>query len=90
MNILYALASVVIVSLISLVGIFTLSLSVERLREYLFVLVSFAVGALFGDAFLHLVPEAFKTMGDLNLVSIWILVGIALFFILDKFHSWTN
>src|SRR3989338_1378756 len=90
MNILYALASVVIVSLISLVGIFTLSLSVERLREYLFVLVSFAVGALFGDAFLHLVPEAFKTMGDLNLVSIWILVGIALFFILEKFFHWTH
>jgi len=90
MSIVYALLSVSIVSLISLAGVFTLSLSVERLREYLFILVSFAVGALFGDAFLHLIPEAFDTMGSLDSVSLWVLVGIGFFFVLEKFFHWTH
>ncbi len=90
MNILYTFMSVIVVSLISLAGVLTLSFSVERLRKYLFVLVSFAVGALFGDAFLHLIPEAFETMGDLNLVSFWVLLGIGLFFVLEKFFHWTH
>lgn len=90
MSTLYTIVSVVIVSLISLAGVLTLSLSIDRLRKYLFVLVSFAVGALFGDAFLHLIPEAFETMGDLRLVSLWVLVGIGLFFVLEKFFHWTH
>ncbi|KKW23747.1 MAG: Zinc/iron permease [Parcubacteria group bacterium GW2011_GWF2_52_12] len=90
MNTVYALGSVLLVSLISLAGLLTLSLSVERLRKYLFVLVSFAVGSLFGDAFLHLLPEAFETAGSMETVSIWVLVGIGLFFVLEKRRACTS
>ena len=90
MNTVYALGSVLLVSLISLAGLLTLSLSVERLRKYLFVLVSFAVGSLFGDAFLPPLPEAFETAGSMETVSIWVLVGIGLFFVLEKFFHWTH
>ena len=46
----YAIASVVVVSLLSLVGIACISISEQRLKRIIFVMVSLAVGAMFGDA----------------------------------------
>ncbi|MBS3115125.1 ZIP family metal transporter, partial [Candidatus Woesearchaeota archaeon] len=48
--------SVIIVSLISLIGVFFLSLKEKKLNKILHLLVSFATGALFGDVFIHLMP----------------------------------
>ncbi|MDD5626413.1 MAG: ZIP family metal transporter [Patescibacteria group bacterium] len=87
---LYTIASVVIVSLISLVGIFFLSLNKERLQKILLYLVSFAVGGLFGDAFIHLLPQAFQSETDHLLISLLILAGICLFFILEKVVRWRH
>lgn len=87
---LYTIASVVIVSLISLVGIFFLSLNRERLQKILLYLVSFAVGGLFGDAFIHLLPQAFQGETDHLLISLLILAGICLFFILEKVVRWRH
>ena len=61
---LYTFASVFIVSVISLVGIVTLSMKERLLHKVLFVLVSVAAGALFGDALIHLIPESFKESND--------------------------
>lgn len=84
----YAIGSVVIVSLISLVGIFTLGLRENLLRKYVFILVSLAVGALLGDAFIHLIPEAFEEIGNPTAVSLSIIAGIFIFFILEKILHW--
>ncbi len=51
--------STLFVSLISLIGIFTLTLSDKSLKRILLVLVGFSAGALMGGAFLHLIPEPF-------------------------------
>jgi zinc and cadmium transporter len=85
---LYSLTSVLIVSLVSLVGVFTLSLKEKLLQKYIFLLVSLATGALLGDAFIHLIPEAFESSSKPTLVSIYIIVGIIIFFILEKFLHW--
>lgn len=85
---LYTLISVVAVSLISLIGVFTLSLKEESLRKYIFVFISIAVGALLGDAFIHLIPEALENATNPTLVSILIIAGIVLFFILEKLLHW--
>lgn len=87
---LYALGSVLLVSLVSLVGAATLSLSRNLLNRILLFLVSFAVGSLLGGAFIHLLPEAFAS--DLNpmAVSGSVLGGIILFFILEKFFRWRH
>ncbi|HEX2792181.1 MAG TPA: ZIP family metal transporter [Candidatus Paceibacterota bacterium] len=85
---LYSFASVLIVSAISLIGLFTLSLKESLLRKYVFVLVSVAVGALLGDAFIHLIPESLEEIGMVSSVSYAVLGGILLFFILEKFLHW--
>ncbi|HKE04902.1 MAG TPA: hypothetical protein VKE91_12650 [Blastocatellia bacterium] len=46
----------VLVSLISLIGIVTISVNGQRLKQVVFRLVSLAAGGLFGDAFIHLLP----------------------------------
>lgn len=79
-----SLLSVVAVSLVSLLGLATLSLDEARTRRLATVLVSFAVGALLGDAFIHLVPEAFAPPGGGLRPSLLVLAGMLLFFVIEK------
>jgi zinc and cadmium transporter len=88
MIILYSLISVAFVSLFSLVGAFTISISEKKLKSIIFVLVSLSVGALFGDAFIHLIPEALEKAQNPIFVPLSILAGILCFFILEKFLHW--
>lgn len=84
----YAVGSVILVSLVSLVGLFTLSFKEAKLKKYLFVLVSLAVGALLGDAFIHLIPQTFLDIQNPQTISLLIIGGIFIFFILEKFLHW--
>lgn len=86
---LYALASVLLVSLVSLVGVFTLSLNVARLERIVFLLVSFAVGAMLGGALIHLIPRSFAALGD-RTASVLVLAGVLVFFVLEKFLHWRH
>lgn len=85
---LYSILSVMAVSMISLIGIFTLSLKEQLIKKYLFLLVSLAVGALIGDAFIHLIPEAFEATNNPTFISLLIIGGILIFFILEKILHW--
>lgn len=85
---LYAFISVTMVSLISLTGLFFLSLREDILRRYMFLFMSIAVGALLGDAFIHLIPEAFEEAENSTLISILVIAGIFSFFALEKFLHW--
>lgn len=86
----YSIVSVIIVSLVSLIGVFTLSISDDKLKKWLLYLVSFAAGALLGDAFLHLIPEAFRLSDRYLMLSVNILLGLVIFFILEKFIYWRH
>ena len=77
---LYALGSVVLVSLISLLGVISFSLSEKTIRKYLLVLVSLSAGTLFGGAFLHLLPEVVSEVGFTLSVGLSVLSGILVFF----------
>ena len=87
---LYALGSVAIISLVSLVGAITLSLQTKTLGRVIFLGVSLSMGALFGDAFIHLIPEATAALGSTDTVAILVLAGIVAFFILEKFLDWQH
>src|SRR3989338_4354942 len=80
------LASVLIVSLVSILGIL-IFLKQKTLNKILFYLVSFAAGTLLGAAFLDLLPEVIEE-GFGQSIPIFILLGILAFFILEKFLYW--
>jgi len=86
----FTIVSVGIVSLISLVGVFMLSLHDRLLKRVLLYLVSFSTGALLGNVFLHLLPEMIENGGDLSRSLSLVLVGIVLSFILEKFIHWRH
>lgn len=88
---LYALASVIIVSLISLIGIATLSIQTDRLKKIIIYLISFSAGALIGDTFIHLLPEAAKdNNGFSTTTSLFVISGITIPFIIEKFIHWRH
>ena len=76
------LASTFLVSAISIIGILFLVLRKKLLDKISLMLVSFASGSLLGGAFLHLIPEALSPYDES--VFIVILVGIFVFFLLEK------
>ncbi|TRZ50546.1 ZIP family metal transporter [bacterium] len=89
MNFLWALGASIIVSLISLVGIFSLLLKEGRLERLLFVLIGFSAGGLIGGAFLHLIPEALE--GSTPFITfIYVIAGFILFFIMERYLYWRH
>lgn len=84
----YTLGSVFIISIVSFVGLLTISMNPKQLKKILIYLVSFAAGALLGDAFIHLLPEIAEEHGFGLDVSIALLSGIVIFFILEKIIDW--
>ncbi len=80
------LISVLFVSLVSMIGAVTLVLGSNRIKKYSLLLVSLSVGALLGNAFLHLIPESMEVLGETT--PLLVIVGILLFFILEKVIHW--
>ncbi len=87
---LYTLGSVIIVSIVSFVGLFTLSLNQKRLKQSLVFLVAFAAGALWGDALIHLLPEAVEEKGFGLEVSLLVLSGVIVMFVTEKIIHWRH
>jgi zinc and cadmium transporter len=80
-----SMLSVVGVSLVSLVGLTTVSASPARMRRVAELLVSLAVGTLLGDAFIHLIPEALAVTGAPRLEPpLLVLGGMMTFFVVEK------
>ena len=86
----YTFISVLIVSSVSLIGVVFLSIQGPKLQKALLFLVSFAVGGLLGDAFIHLIPQAYAKLDDSLTTALLILGGVMLFFALEKFIRWRH
>jgi len=90
MNFSLAIGASVIVSLISLVGIFNLLLNEKLLNKILIILIGFSTGGLIGGAFLHLLPEAMEKRKNSSDIFGFVIVGFILFFILEKYLYWRH
>jgi len=88
-TIILSFLSVIIVSLISLVGVLALAVNEKILRQIVVYLIGFSAGALLGDAFIHLIPEAAES-GFAAAISLYILTGIAVSFVIEKFIHWKH
>ncbi len=84
---LYTFGSIAVVSVLSLTGILLLSFREVFFRKYIPLFISIAVGALLGDAFIHLIPEALANDNTTGM-SLLIIAGILLFFVLENFLHW--
>jgi len=93
----YALSSAFITGLVSLVGVFFLSVNKTFLKKIIFVLVALSVGALFGDVLIHIIPALFEEVshghgdgGHPLDIPVYIFAGFLVFFILEKFLRWKH
>ncbi len=77
-----------LVSLISVVGVFSIFVGLKRLEFVAFGMVGLAAGTLLGDAILHILPELYSETEQPMVVSISVLAGILFFLILEKLLSW--
>ena len=53
-------------------------------------MVSLSAGTLFGDAFLHLLPEAVEESGFTLTISLTLLAGVITFFTIEKLIHWNH
>ena len=88
MNLLIIIAVCFFGSLLSL----TLAYLFSKLKmvNYADYFVSFAVGTLLGAAFLEIIPHAYELSRDLHQISLIVLIGILVFFILEKLLVWRH
>ena len=78
--------SLLIISLLSFSGVLTLAVQKKLLRKALLTLTSFAAGALLAVAFFDLMPESLELSGKSSFSMI--LIGIIIFFILERIIHW--
>lgn len=88
-TLLWIILSTFLVSLISFIGVLTLSIKQKILNKILLHLVSLSAGALMGGAFLHLLPESIEESKNLN-VFLYVLVGFIIFFLIEKLLHWRH
>lgn len=87
---LFSFLSVSGVSLLSLLGAATLFFNKPFLRKILIFMVSISAGAMFGDVFIHLLPEISKK-SEFNLsVSAAFIFGILISFIIERLILWNT
>lgn len=89
MTLFYIIISTLIISLGSLVGIFTLSLKAEFLNKILLKLVALSSGALLGGAFLHLMPEGVEQLPAEQFFGI-ALVTLIIYLLIEKLLHWRH
>lgn len=80
--------SIFAVSIISLIGVIMLGLEEALLKRAMLYLVSFSAGALFGDAFIHLIPETVEQFGFGPVTGLYVLAGIVFSFIVETYIHW--
>lgn len=88
---LWALTSVFAISFLSFSGVLVaLVFNRQKVQPLVFILVGLAVGAMFGDTFIHLLPESFERSASTLATSLYCLAGIGIFFVLEKFLLWRH
>ena len=62
----------------------------SHLQRYLGLMVSYAIGAMLGAVFLDILPEAIRLSPNVAVLCGTVLVGILLFFVLEKLVLWRH
>jgi len=90
LNLLFAILASIFISLISLIGIFSLLLNEKKLNSLLVLLVGLSAGALIGASFLHILPEAVSSSKNQTSVFFLVVISFIFFFFLEKYLFWRH
>lgn len=88
-SLVWIIGSTFLVSLLSFLGILTLSFKEKFLKEITILLVALSAGALMGGAFFHMIPESIENF-DIDSLFIYVIVGFVIFFLLEKILYWRH
>jgi len=86
---LYILISSFLISLISMIAVFFLSIKKKLLSKLVLFLVSLSTGTLMGGAFLHLLPEGAENL-DIEKMFVVVLLAFVFFFMMEKILHWKH
>lgn len=75
-------------SLLGLIGGFVLLWREATAMRWSSFLVSFGAGGILGATFLELLPEAIAESSDVNKTILFVLLGIIVFFVVEKLLVW--
>lgn len=89
MTFVWILSAAILISLISLVGLFTIGIKAKIFDKIILLLVGFSAGGLIGGAFLHLLPEAIEKCGY-DRTFLYTLIGFITFFLLERCLYWRH
>jgi len=89
-SLIIAFGGIFFIALLSFSGFVFFKLPQESLKKLLLVLVSFSAGALIGDVFFHLLPEAIGKDPDSINIWVFIIAGLLIFFVLEKIIHWRH
>jgi len=84
MDLIYPLASVIIVSLVSVIFAIPFLLKKQISSKLLLFLLSVSVGVLLSTVFIHMLPEA-SEQGYSMTTAFYIMLGFLVMFVLEKF-----
>lgn len=87
-ELLYAIASIFMVSMISFAGVFAIPIRKEAARKIMSTAVAFATGSLLGAAFFDVLPEAFEAGG--KAMFSFVFLGMMAFFVLERYIHWNH
>ncbi len=90
MNFFAAISASVILSLVSLIGIFSLIINDKVLKPLLFMLIGLSAGALIGGAFLHILPEAVEKTPGHSALFLYVVFGFVFFFFIEHALHWRH
>jgi zinc and cadmium transporter len=85
----YGLGATFLISLGSFAGVLTLIVGDKYLSKIIFLLVSLSSGVLIGNAFIHLLPEASKSIPSDTVFGI-VLFAFVIFFLIEKLFHWQH
>lgn len=90
MILLYIIAFSLLDGLAGILGAALVIFKFSQARTFIKHLVSFAAGAMFGVAFFDLIPEAIAASGNVEKVLTMVLIGLVIFYLLEKFLLWSH
>jgi len=83
---LYVMLSVIIVSLLSLIGVILVTIQRKKLDSIITYALAVSSGVMLGATFFDLLPESIELLPDAAFT--WVLIGFVSFFALEKLISW--